>query len=513
MYNQARTCAPDPALVRRLSRRRRADRWFKACCQIMVLLAIAFLIAMLSLIAAKAQTAFSRYYYQVAIPHTALDHTLSPADIRHVSTQIETTLQSGLGLQSENPEPPEISRQVFSRLALITALKALERQDDVSASPAKLGISVHHDIDWYLKHRHDPPMLKLEARLQAQGDGLYGLKLTDGDQAAALEAHLYNKAGMVLIKLGLQWFAYTGRADNTFGLRLFSGLQQLLQSDWEHIQIYTPGVSAPGHQITRRQIVIAETLLDQGHIVRRFNRDLFVQADSTLPEIAGAAAAIIGSLLTLLVTCLVALPIGICAALYLEELAPSNRLTYWLEININNLAAIPSILFGLLGAAVFLNIFGMPRSVPLVAGLVLGLLILPTVIIATRAALAAVSQDQRDAALALGASRMQTVFHHILPVAGPGIITGAILAMARAIGETAPLLLVGMVAFIHEVPNQIDDEATVLPVLIYKWFGNAERAWEPMTAAIVLILLALLLVLNAIATVIRWRIDRSWMRS
>jgi phosphate transport system permease protein len=262
--------------------------------------------------------------------------------------------------------------------------------------------------------------------------------------------------------------------------------------------------------VTDQQIAWTRALKDEGRIVKRFNGALLTRADSTYPEIAGALAAIVGSLFTMLVTALLALPVGIAAAIYLEEYAPKNRLTSFIEININNLAAVPSIVFGLLGAAVFLSFFGFPRGAPIVGGLVLALLTLPTVIIASRAALKAVPPSIRDAALALGASKTQSVFHHVLPLAAPGMMTGAIIGLARAVGETAPLLLIGMVAFVAEVPTGPTDEATALPVLIYKWSTGAERAWEPMTAAAIVVLLLFMIAMNALAVFLRRRFERRW---
>jgi len=198
------------------------------------------------------------------------------------------------------------------------------------------------------------------------------------------------------------------------------------------------------------------------------------------------------------------------AAIYLEEFAPRNRLTDLIEININNLAAVPSIVFGLLGAAVYINFLGMPRSAPLVGGLVLALMTFPVVIIASRAALKAVPPSVRSGALAIGASQMQTVFHHVVPLAAPGILTGAILGMARALGETAPLLLIGMVAFVGDVPTGPTDESTVMPVLIFTWANNAERAWEPMTSAMIVVLLAVLLLMNGLVVFLRRKYERRW---
>ncbi|HEY5740258.1 MAG TPA: PstA family ABC transporter permease, partial [Gammaproteobacteria bacterium] len=213
---------------------------------------------------------------------------------------------------------------------------------------------------------------------------------------------------------------------------------------------------------------------------------------------------------TLLVTLIVSLPVGVSAAIYLEEFAPQNRLTDFIEININNLAAVPSIVFGLLGLAVFINFFGMPRSAPIVGGLVLSLMTLPTIIISSRAALKSVPPSIKEAALGIGASHMQVVFHHTLPLAMPGILTGSIIGMAQALGESAPLLMIGMVAFIVDVPGGIFDSATVLPVQIYLWSDSPERAFTALTAATILVLLAFLTAMNAIAIYLRRRFERRW---
>jgi phosphate transport system permease protein len=204
------------------------------------------------------------------------------------------------------------------------------------------------------------------------------------------------------------------------------------------------------------------------------------------------------------------LPLGIAAAVYLEEFAPKNRWTELIEVNINNLAAVPSIIFGLLGLAVFINFFGLPRSAPLVGGLVLALLVLPTIIIASRAALNAVPPSIKEAALGVGASHQQAVFHHVLPLALPGILTGTILGVARALGETAPLLMIGMVAFIVDVPKGFTDAATVLPVQVYLWSDLPEVAFQSRTAAAIIVLLVILFCFNAIAIYLRKRYERRW---
>ena len=263
-------------------------------------------------------------------------------------------------------------------------------------------------------------------------------------------------------------------------------------------------------RIDDRQVEMIEALQQSDRIRVAFNTTLFSASDSREPEQAGIRGAIVGSFWTLLVTLLVSLPVGVAAAIYLEEFAPQNRFTDFIEININNLAAVPSIVFGLLGLAVFINFFGMPRSAPLVGGLVLSLMTLPTIIISSRAALKSVPPSIKEAALGIGASKMQVVFHHTLPLAMPGILTGSIIGMAQALGETAPLLMIGMVAFIVEVPGGIFDSATVLPVQIYLWSDSPERAFTALTAATILVLLVFLTAMNAIAIYLRKRFERRW---
>jgi phosphate transport system permease protein len=240
------------------------------------------------------------------------------------------------------------------------------------------------------------------------------------------------------------------------------------------------------------------------------NFAFFTTGDSREPELAGVLGALTGSALTMLVTLVLCLPIGILAAIYLEEFAPKNRLTTIIEVNINNLAAVPSIVFGLLGLAVFLNFFGLPRSAPLVGGLVLALLVLPTIIIASRAALKAVPPSIREAALGIGASHQQAVFHHVLPMAMPGVLTGTIIGMAHALGETAPLLMIGMVAFIVDVPGGVTQAATVLPVQIFLWSDLPEVGFQAKTAAAIIVLLLFLFLMNGVAIWLRKKFERRW---
>jgi phosphate transport system permease protein len=255
------------------------------------------------------------------------------------------------------------------------------------------------------------------------------------------------------------------------------------------------------------QIVWLDQLRVQGRTESRFNTTFFTQGDSREPEMAGIRVALYGSFFTLLVTFAIAFPIGVSAAVYLEEFAPRNRLTDLIEININNLAAVPSIVFGLLGLAVFINFFELPRSAPLVGGIVLSLMTLPTIIITSRASIQAVSPSIRQAALGVGASKLQTVLHHVLPVAMPGILTGSIIGMAQALGESAPLLMIGMVAFIMDVPHGVTDPATVLPVQIFLWADSPERGFTEKTSAAIMVLMGFLILMNALAVYLRKRFE------
>lgn len=263
-------------------------------------------------------------------------------------------------------------------------------------------------------------------------------------------------------------------------------------------------------RVNDNQLAWYDKLVSDDRVSQPFNATFFTKADSREPEQAGVLGAVIGSGLTLLVTLLLVFPIGVMSAIYLEELAPKNRWTDIIEVNINNLAAVPSIVFGLLGLAVLLNFLELPRSVPLVGGIVLALMTLPTIIIAGRSAILAVPPSIREAALGVGASRMQVIFHHVLPLAMPGMMTGTIIGMARALGETAPLLMIGMVAFVATIPQGIGDAATVLPVQIFLWADAPERAFVERTSAATMVLLAFLILMNLTAIMLRKKFERRW---
>jgi phosphate transport system permease protein len=255
------------------------------------------------------------------------------------------------------------------------------------------------------------------------------------------------------------------------------------------------------------QIAWLNTLREEGRTESRFNTTFFTAGDSREPEMAGIKAALYGSFYTLLVTFFIAFPIGVMAAVHLEEFATRNRLTDLIEININNLAAVPSIVFGLLGLAVFINFFELPRSAPLVGGIVLSLMTLPTIIITSRAAIQAVSPSIREAAFGVGASNLQTVFHHVLPAAMPGILTGSIIGMAQALGESAPLLMIGVVAFIMDAPGGVTDPSTVLPVQIFLWADSPERGFTEKTSAAIMVLMGFLILMNGLAVYLRRRFE------
>ena len=269
-------------------------------------------------------------------------------------------------------------------------------------------------------------------------------------------------------------------------------------------------LSESERRLDDQEVAWLNELKNTGRVKNKISKNLFLNGDSREPEVAGFWGATIGSLITITVTLLLSFPIGVLTAIYLENFAVKNRITDFIEVNINNLAAVPSIIFGLLGLAVFINFFGMPRSIPLVGGLVLSLMTLPTIIIATRSSLQSVPPSIREAALAMGASEMQVVFQHLLPSALPGIFTGTIIGLARAFGESAPLLLIGMVAFIVDIPSTFTDPSTALPVQIYIWADSPERAFVAKTSAATLILIGLLILINLAAVLLRKRYEVKW---
>ena len=258
------------------------------------------------------------------------------------------------------------------------------------------------------------------------------------------------------------------------------------------------------------QLGLLDRWTAEGRRSSSFNHRFFTNGDSRSPELAGLGGAIAGSFWTLMVCLILSFPMGVAAAIYLEEYAPKNRLTEIIEVNINNLAAVPSIIFGLLGLAVILNFFGLPRSTPLVGGVVLSLMTLPTIIIACRASLKAVPPSIREGALAMGASKMQTILHHVLPLAMPGTLTGTIIGLAQALGETAPLLMIGMFAFVVDIPAGPLESATALPVQVYLWAESSERGYVELTAAGIMMILIFMALMNSFAIILRKKFERRW---
>ena len=510
--------------LKRLKRRHAAERRFKLYGQIAIGVALSALLVLTYSIISQAIPAFSKH--QVVFDLTLDEATVAPQgrqDTQAISNNVSgfySLLQDDL--QARFPEGAEDRAGRRELGELVTRLAVLDMAHKVARTPDMIGTThrftapLADDLDLYLKggiSARSKLGFGVVPSLTPTENGQY-LATGVNAEAASRAGRLLNEADdgppSILLDFAGTWMRLETVSGTELTLSHLAGPRPSESLSGIAPKGLVIQVSEGNRSITDRLIAWTLMLKADKRIKRHFNTDLLFKADSTYPELAGAAAAIVGSIFTMLITAFFALPVGIFAAVYLEEFAPKNRLTDVIEVNINNLAAVPSIIFGLLGAAVFVNFFGMPRSVPMVGGLVLGLLVLPTVIIASRAALKSVPPSIRTAALGLGASKTQAVFHHTLPLAAPGIMTGAIIAMARALGETAPLLLIGMVAFVNEIPTGPNQESTVLPVLIYKWFSGAERAWEPMTSAVILILLIFLILMNLAAVLVRRRFERRW---
>ena len=507
---------PPSPRIQRLRQRHNAERRFQFYGQFAIACAISFLAVLLLSIGWKAISAFAHFELTLEIdrPDFAERTDLAVTDlnlaVRDELLDLFPELSAGRMQRAD-------LFGLAPRLSILPLTRSLQQDPSQALEPLTARLVVSDDLDLYLKNdfkTHWTYEVGAAGRLARTSSGAYRLSDAGPDGFVAFQdevSRLGETTGDTLISFSDVWFELSRISGATLILNHLAGpIPDLGEQSASPITATFLGTESTNRQVSNRQIALVTMLKEQGRIEKRFNSNLFLNADSTYPELAGAAAAVAGSIFTMLVTALFSIPIGILAAVYLEEFAQKSRLTRIIEININNLAAVPSIIFGLLGAAVFLNAFGMPRSVPLVGGLVLGLLVLPTIIIASRAALRSVPPSMRDAALGLGASRTQAVFHHVLPLAAPGILTGAIIAMARALGETAPLLLIGMVAFVSEVPTSPTDVASALPVIIYKWFSGAERAWEPMTAAVIIILLVILIAMNLTAALLRRRFERRW---
>ena len=502
--------------AKRLRQRYNAERRFKRYGQIAIAVAVGFLAILLISIGTRAASAFSNHTVTVTIDPSDFSDR-EDVSVTQVNLAVREALQD---LFPETRIDSAARTDLFgltTRLAVLPLTRQLQSQSEPASGPVTAKLALSDEIDLYLKYEvrsQQKTDIGRAGRLSQSDENTYRLTNADPNGFETFQTRLEASdlaPAKVLVNVSEAWFELHSVSGAALILRHLAGpTPSLGEQDGRTIRAIVLRAASDERRLSNRQIAMALYLREAGYIQRQFNVSLFTNSDSTYPELAGAAAAIVGSLFTMLITALFALPIGVLAAVYLEEFAKKSILTNVIEVNINNLAAVPSIIFGLLGASVFLNTLGLPRSVPLVGGLVLGLLILPTIIIASRAALRSVPPSVRDAALGLGASPTQTVFHHVLPLAAPGILTGAIIAMARALGETAPLLLIGMVAFVSEIPSAPDDEATVLPVLIFQWFSGAERAWEPMTSAVIVILLTVLVSMNLVAVLLRRHFERRW---
>lgn len=515
------------AVEARLKKRHRAEQRFRLYGLSAILVALAALATLIGSIAIQAAPAFTTWEITLDVDLDASRAAPGVGQARPGSPEFEAAVRRGSyaglmqdAMRSRFPQIEERS-QLRELFKLYTSVSSAGLMNRVLDNPSILGRQVNHtipvsdDVDRYLKGQVtaiDRVRNAGAAQLTVAEDGAASLRLN-----AALVNAIQSEAGDEGFEFGLD--------DPSVIVRFANGAARItgLQGDAAQAEILTPFDADAGEAsllvletpeanrlISDAQIVWTETLRDAGVIKRGFNTYLFTNTDSREPELAGVLGALVGSVLTMLVTMFMAVPVGVFTAIYLEEYAPRTRWTDLIEVNINNLAAVPSIVFGLLGLAVFINFFGMPRSAPLVGGMVLALMTLPTVIISSRAALKAVPPSIREAALGVGASRTQTVFSHVLPLAMPGIMTGSIIGLAQALGETAPLLMIGMVAFVADTPNTFTDPSTVMPVQIYMWALNPERAWEARSAAAIIVLLSLMIVMNAIAVLLRRRFERRW---
>jgi len=515
------------AAIQRLKKRYGAERRFKLYGQISIGIALSFLVLLVVSIGSQALSAFS--HHKVSFDLTLEDSIIAPngpgdtdAIAENVSGFYQLVREE---LLAQFPEVAGNRVRENELYGLVTRLATIPMARSTAENPGRIGQDVRYraalsdDLDLYLKGAvMDEARFRIgditSARpLGIAADASEDFSLVVTGELEDLRSRLFaadaaERGLTTLVQSGSAIGRLIDVGDDRLHVELLTGDITAFEGSRPTLRLL--GLPETERNVTDRQIAWTLALQEKGQIHRGFNWALLTNADSTYPEIAGVLAAIVGSLFTMLVTASIAIPVGIGAAIYLEEFAPKNRMTGVIEVNINNLAAVPSIVFGLLGASVFLNIFGFPRSAPLVGGLVLGLLTLPTIIIASRAALRAVPPSIRGAALGVGASKTQSVFHHVLPLAAPGILTGAIIGMARALGETAPLLLIGMVAFVAEVPSGPTDESTALPVLVFKWSTGAERAWEPNTAAAIVVLLTFMVLMNAVAVFLRRRFERRW---
>lgn len=480
-----------------VAKRYAAERRFRAYGLAALIVTTAFLAFLLFDIVSRSIPAWTQH-------HAVLTITVDPAKVDPAN--IAAGDFEGLAKAAWRAQFPGVTSRADRRPmnALLSNGAGDELRRRVMADPGLIGKQVtvpvlfSDDADIFLKGLSTPVE-------RAVGKGPLTIR-QDGEQYF-LDAPDLKPGQIVIANNGALKVGVDGPASAADVLAAPSGPATLQDGQWKTVSFTKPEAE---RQLSDKEGAWLEMIREIGAVERQIAWNFFLNGDSREAELSGILGSLVGSLMVVFITVAVSLPVGVAAAMFLEEFAPKNRFTGIIEVNINNLAAVPSIIFGLLGLAIFLGFFGMPRSIPLVGGLVIALMSLPTVIIASRAAIRAVPPSIRDAAIGIGASHQQAVFHHVLPLAMPGIMTGTILAVASAIGETAPLLLIGMVAFIVDVPTGFTDSATVLPVQIFLWSDLPELAFVARTAAAIVVLLVVMLCLNALAIYLRKRFERRW---
>ena len=505
--------AVDPAVAhKRRAQRHRANTRFRLYGLAAILLAVAFLAIIIADITIKALPAFTQSILQIDVPLTSEFIDAADAKAGDYDGAVRAALRNQFPKSTTKAERKTIGSLVSGSAG--DPLKALALAD-----PQRIGQTVpsnvllSSDADLYAKGitASVETGAGIGAAKPSSASGPVTIEFAPGAFAntPGIDRESFDSASptlLIAINGGIVRISTFkgGRAEGEALVPLTSA-EPASSGAWRPIFVRTPESQ---RKITDLQIAFVELLKDKHVIGSKLNTAFFARGDSREPELAGILGSLTGTAFTMLITLGLCLPIGLGAAIYLEEFAPHNRLTHLIEVNINNLAAVPSIVFGLLGLAVFLNVFGMPRSSPFVGGLVLALLVLPTIIIAARAALKSVPPSIREAAIGVGATHQQAVFHHVLPMAMPGILTGTIIGMAHALGETAPLLMIGMIAFITDVPKNPLDPATVLPVQIFLWSDLPEAGFQSKTAAAILVLIVFLIAMNGLAIWLRTKFER-----
>ncbi len=502
-----------PLARKRLRKRYAAETRFRLFGLAALLIAFSFLAFFLVNITRQAIPAFFQHYL-VAVPDLSKTGLIANATATAVKTAsydsaVHDTLQRLFPEVTDKKDKRSLNGLLSSGAPLVLR-NAVVKTPALLATPMQVSLPLNDAADLFLKNKNAMQIVLSPGDLTIMRDGASAVLTSTDDKIFDAAATLLSQGGSALVKAGggyIKLKVAQGATASGDVLMAPASDGVFTHSSWSLQLLNEPEAQ---RKLKDSGVAYLDSLKDRGFIEQHISREFFTLGASRESEMAGVFAALIGSILTLLVTLAASFPISVAAAVYLEQFAPKNRFTDLIEVNINNLAAVPSIIFGLLGLAVFLNMFGMPRSAPIVGGLVLALMTMPVIIIASRAALRAVPPSVKEAALGLGASHMQAVFHHVLPLAIPGILTGTILGTARALGETAPLLLIGMVAFVVDPPKGLGDAATLLPVQIFMWNDFPEIGFQQKTAAAILVLLVFLGLMNLAAVVLRRRFERRW---